>query len=61
MIPKVIKLSVQGSLRMKVFSRQEEFQIKRNLLESNVDNSNTAGWSVLCVFFCYFENAGIFE
>lgn len=46
MVPKVMKLSVQGSLRMKVFSRQEEFQIKRNLLESNVDNSNTARWNL---------------
>ena len=66
MIFKVIKLSVQGSLRMRVFSRQEEFQIKRNLLKRNVDNSSTAGWSVLCVFsfslfFFFFENAGIFE
>ena len=49
-----MKLQVQGSLRMKVFSRQEEFQIKRNLLESNVDNSSTAGWSVLCVFLAFF-------
>ena len=49
-----MKLSVQGSLIMKMFSRQEEFQIKRNLLESNVDNSSTAGWSVLCVFLAFF-------